>query len=734
MSKFKVSFRDPNSGRQMEVEADQHKADWWGNQAEKSFETGKAGDGKVDLLVESGHYWKSERHLGISTEGMSSEDASALKRALEDPVSADLRVFDLAGGWGLSGLKVLNTDAAGELAGISDNIDTTGSRREVRLTPGGFVARPDGQEPTTLKEQGDGWFRAASMIDDVQGNLFDKVKATAPVKEKMLNNLISSMKSVAPSQALPEGMEPQQGLQLRSSAATTMLELMTSKHNNSPEFKAKAFDAYETAIKNETNPLLKDSMLFNLNRLQGGLPSSLRDRADGLMKDLAPTHPPYEKWFADGDNTVKVAWSAGSESYKDDIHTLQKNGFEVLERGSRETVLEKTVTKNGEETKFHVTLRRFSTDMFAEMADEDVDIQMYTGHSNWGRNVRTSLDRAPDASGDGKLIFTDLCVGKGEIQMVRDKFPDADLVTTYNSSYFRPGENGVEPESEGIRAILNLFDGISERRGYESIANEVRDENPWKWTHDREGIDNNFIFPTDLETRRRVLDQDHDGQADVFDRMVNFNTFAVETDTAREFQAIEPSRPAEDLVGTKVHFAAQAVNRMAVYSGIFEPTNSTGEVVPGGYFTPAEGENSLFRFEQVDSPDGQRTLKMSMNSNYAHMSEEALRMAASYEYSMFKGTADGQLNMSERDSKLNGLVFASHSLDTDAGYRDRQVWGEFLKAYNFPADISRSLVESVKEADDHYYSGSRASIRELWDGLNETQRTAIENGETGVIR
>ena len=50
--------------------------------------------------------------------------------------------------------------------------------------------------------------------------------------------------------------------------------------------------------------------------------------------------------------------------------------------------------------------------------------------------------------------------------------------------------------------------------------------------------------------RRRVLDADHDGQADLFDRLVDFNTFKPEEDAARDFQAIE-HRAADQLDGTR---------------------------------------------------------------------------------------------------------------------------------------------------------------------------------------
>jgi len=310
------------------------------------------------------------------------------------------------------------------------------------------------------------------------------------------------------------------------------------------------------------------------------------------------------------------------------------------------------------------------------------------------------------------------------MQMFRDKFPNADLVTTFNSSYFYPDD-----DSEGSLAFLKTVDGIASRRGYREMAKSIRAENPFGWHHREEGIDNNFIFPTDVDTRRRVLDQDHDGQADVFDRLVDFNTFAVEEDTAREFQPIETGRPSDELVGTKVHFAAQTINRLVIYSGIFEKQNSTGKVLPNGYFDPKPGETDLFRFEEK-VVDGKDAIVMQMSSRYAHMSEEALRMAACFEYNRFVAETDPSVRLKGDDVILSGLVLAEHSLHTDAGHRDSEVWGEFLSAYNLPK-ISKWDVSSAKQVDSHAYSGSRESLPALREKLDADTLAALSADGAG---
>ncbi|MFC1706129.1 hypothetical protein ACFL59_04800 [Planctomycetota bacterium] len=599
------------------------------------------------------------------------------------------------------------------------NLDATGARRPVALgTNGRFTATP-GTDAETPAARGEGLFTAASLIDDAKENAIDAMGLDSGARTKLLDTLREDLGAVRAGAAAPEGLSELQALQMRSSGTTVLLELMTAKETDTAT-KTAAFDLYRGMLDEETNPILKDGMALHLHRLRDTLPADLRGRIDEARDIVAPQRPPYEDWFADGNSTLKVDWSAGTESYKDDIHKLKEEGFEVVSEDRGGTVLQKTFEKDGKETTFEVHMRRFHSDMYKHLNDEDTHLSIYTGHANWGRNMRSSLGsmEADERGGAGKLVLNDLCVGKGEIQMFRDKFPNAHLVTTYNSSYFRPGEDGMEPDSEGFNAIMRTFDGIVGRDGYEEMAEDVRKTNPWRWSHEREGIDNNFIFPTDLATRREVLDRDHDGQADVFDRLVSFDTFKVAEDTAREFQPLTPARSADVLAGTKVHFGAMNINRLCLYSGIFEDRNSTAEVVPGGYFEPGPDESGLFRFEKVDVGGMDRVI-MRMSSHSAHMSEDAVRMAACFEYNRFMAESESSWGMDEQETQLSGLVLASHSLHTDTGYRDREIWQEFLKAYNLP-EVPRGEIERAKEIDHHSYSGSHASIKELQRTLDRS--------------
>ena len=93
----------------------------------------------------------------------------------------------------------------------------------------------------------------------------------------------------------------------------------------------------------------------------------------------------------------------------------------------------------------------------------------------------------------------------------------------------------------------------------------------------------------------------------------------------------------------------------------------------------------------------------------------------------FGGSA-AQDGLPEADTNIAGMILASHSLDTDSGYRDAAVWSEFLKAYNLP-NIDRYAVEGVKEINHDWYSGSYQSITALNGQLTAEQKAALARAD-----
>jgi hypothetical protein len=629
------------------------------------------------------------------------------------------------------GVRKTTRSGAALPSGVTDMAPIEAYREVYLSARGELVTSPSSDGPRNLQETGDGLYRAAHVIDDVKGNLFLKGEVPLKTRELTFANLVSALDQVPAGGTPPAGLDEKQATQLRSSGATVLLELVTSLGNEGAEasLKGRAFERYAALAGAETNPVLRESMVYNLSLQKDALAPAQRVEADRLLQTIAPLAPPYEKWFADGNKAVNVDLAVG-HGFRGHKELLEHNGFR-LQPGSADTYTKTMKDRRGEETTFNIRLRELRRDMFENLDEtKGSHIVVYDGHSDWGRNVRSSLEASrAQGTGDGKVALVGLCAGKGELNMIRDRFPDAQVVTTYNSSYFGPDEANMK-WSENFSALMTTLRGVAERKGWQQIAADVRNEvvRPNRYWH---AVDNNYVFPTDTLVRKRVLDSDHDGQADVFDKFVDFNTHDVPGDTRNDFTAHEPARPARSIVGTVPHLAVQTINRLSLYSEVLEPLNNTGRVVGDGYYQPEPDDRRIVRFEPFQE-QGKTMFRMQVSAKHAHMSEEALRACAVYEFNRFLSTQPGW-RLGAGDTKLQGLVLASHSLSTDSGYRDSTVWSEFLRAYNFPS-VERSDVERAKDIDHHHYSGSRKSLAELRKTLPAPVVEAIDrDAKVGLV-
>ena len=152
--------------------------------------------------------------------------------------------------------------------------------------------------------------------------------------------------------------------------------------------------------------------------------------------------------------------------------------------------------------------------------------------------MRDSLKEVAHANGgEGKLILADLCVGKGEMQQVKDKFPGADLVTTHNSSYFIPGSAAREAESEGINAILTTFEGIANRAPTAKCGG-CSPQQPLGWDTRQQWGGQQLYLPGDEIVRRRALDRDHTAEPTSSTASWTL-TASLPRPTQRDFEAIK---------------------------------------------------------------------------------------------------------------------------------------------------------------------------------------------------
>ncbi len=612
------------------------------------------------------------------------------------------------------------------------NLDPSNTDRPVFLNANGvFTAKADGSPPKNDLELGEAVFRAAESADNARSPML--ATASKELRTKTFDQLKLAIARVPADGAPPAGVNAQQALQLRASAGAVLLDLINSSAE--PELRGPAVKTYEALVRAETDPRLRENLIFHLSNAPAAASGEIKGISDVLMKQLAPTSPPYDKWFAAGNKQVNLSWTVGQgEFWKGFTAFLKTNGFKAVgpENEYGVSTYEKTVNKPGVgETKFSIQVHQGGTDILNKMNDKNVQMVGYDGHSNWGRAMTASVKNGPEVpdAGDGKLVFYNLCVGKGVLDRVKEKYGNAQVVTTYAASNFYTDAQGQMTRGEGGQALMALVDGVAARADWTQLhtamnkAADIGYGRTW----------DNYITPISTQVREKVLDRDNDGQADYLDKHFNYSTFKVAEDTAHEFAPVKQDRPANVLDGTKVLVSANMVNTLSEFSGILDRANPDSKVIAGGWYEPRPGEpKDVARFTEQKGKDGKTEYVMTFSARYAHMSEEAMRATTAYEFNRYMQDG-GKLRLTPEDSKLAGVMLFAQSLAVDEGFRDGEVFKNFLKRYNLPETISLSDVTTALSAHTgHNYAGDPAVIAKLKTLVSADALAALKRPEVGV--
>ncbi len=583
-------------------------------------------------------------------------------------------------------------------------LDPTPSQRPVYLAADGtFTVNANGTPPSTALQKGDALYRAGELVDNARENVFANL--SKETRAKAFEQLEKTLTTP------PSGLDARQALQLRASSATVLLHLMEG--TKEPELLAPMLRRFEATVRGETDKRLQENLVFHLSNSPLAKAGEAKKLSDTLLPALAPIKPPYEKWFANGNDTVKLDWQVGDEFIASFRRSLTSKGWKETSSGSG--VYTKTFNEPGVgETKFEIRTRLGGgSGLLEKIADPGVQIIGYDGHSNWGQNQVSSLKRAPSVpdGGDGKLYFSNLCVGKSQIDAFKEKYPNLQVTTTYGSS-------SSETDIDGLAKLF------SKRAPWTDI-NPFLDRGDYAW--DR----NNFVTPISTQVREQVLDRDNDGQADYLDKHFNVSTFDVATDTQREFRPVKQDRSAETLDGTKVLISAQVINTVSEFSGILREVNEHSRVLPAGWFEPKAGESEVVKFTKVPGGglNGAPTFQMQVNARYSHMSEEALRATCIYEFNRYLQSS-GEQKLDPVDRKLASVISFAQSLDIDDSWRDDEVFKNFLTRYNLPA-FSRSDIQVLLDAEHHDYAGSEEMVKALKAKLSPALLAELKKPEVG---
>lgn len=576
----------------------------------------------------------------------------------------------------------------------------------IAITPRGFLPRvellPDGRLRATrdaLSSPGDpfasGLEFAAIAADDLGRPIFHA--AGAPLAHQA--RLIPRVERLLADRRL----RGDRRLRLESAAATVLLDLFEGAGpaaGAAAALRRRALTAHVGLGLRTTSVRLRESMVANLDRCRGLLDDDGRAALRAAWQRVLPPSPPYDVWFPDGSGTLRLECQVQDVFFRDWQRRLRRLGFtrDGAATATRMRFVREDVVGR-HRTRFVVDYRNKGEGIFTRMADPATDVVMFLGHSDWWARVPRNLVGAPDQVG-AKLLVLVMCFGKHFVHALRERYPQAHVLTTKD-----PTE---DPEDEAL--FRHLFDGIAARRSWAAIRRGA--------IADRRTADN-FIFPDDARYVAGVADEDRDGRLDRFDRYCNLAT-ARTLDAVGAEDSFVPDPPGlhprgaelnlRELDGGKVFEAALMLNSLSYDNYWLDQINLEQRVVAGGWHHPAPGDTACARL-RLARRDGHEIVRLTCSARYARAAQPALTALVVYEgWRWFAEQLPARRRPSPRDQALMGIMLVAHALANADYDRPKDVFRGFLRRWGFPAYITYEAALGSVEHDGRWESGAPRAV------------------------
>jgi hypothetical protein len=538
--------------------------------------------------------------------------------------------------------------------------------------------------------------------------------ASPATRGRALGYLVDCNK-VGTERGLSEMTPSETTMALKSGSASALLAL--AKASSTPaeaQVRSTAVETFLATAEKEIHRGLRTSMTLNLQAAKGelGLTADQTKRLDTLVAKLLPARPPYEKWFAGGNDTVKVRQYVHSDYWDLAQQAYTNKGFKQSTLPNGNLLFEKKLedpTGANPATKMRVEMSKvedYTTDrqMLREMNDPNVNIQIYSGHSNLGGNITQALKMAPQTEVGEKLTFLWMCRGKQNVADFSNRFPNSHLITTH-----------VPPDGYSVVPMIGaMVDMVSKRADYGAMK--------------RQGDPSDYLM---MPNDRRLYDHrdiDADGRLDGVAKATDlvFDIYPRQAKGSSTVFAAQAAQDAAKLDGAPVVNALGFANTLLTYH--LEHGDGTSPIPgtypdhfrPEGYFNGSGNEMLKVTKHQVGS---ETFYGVAVNSKFAHLSEEALGMAMLYDLNKFIMQDTGK--PMGLDDKARGLLLAAEYLSYMVGggrYSDELV-RNLAQAHGWPHDIDYSTIGRAMEGDHHGYV-SKGAI----DGLKQIMGSRLGNG------
>jgi hypothetical protein len=348
-----------------------------------------------------------------------------------------------------------------------------------------------------------------------------------------------------------------------------------------------------------------------------------------------------------------------------------------------------------------------------------------------------------------KLMMNTQCAGLTTRFAISRLFPDADIYSSWDSTYFRTGRDGEVSASEGLDCFVAALEGMSRGETHEAIAERTRKA---QWHHEQDAVPGfvQFVGPCHPLVAARFNDVNQDGKADYYDGFLDFDLSEIAEDLRASMTPRDPGVSASQVGGEAangLNWASGSLNRVTQYSELWTGLPGRSEIFyafqSGGFYshrepphdvpTGAAGAQDLgrlpavVRFQPRSDAEGGFVAEVMMHSFLSHAAKELKRllcaadaMRRAFDLGYLKGS---DLLMSPAGQRGAMLLMLAGLLEypADQNLIDG-LWAMAIQALRLP-DISRSVVRACNTEEDHEmsnYYGSERGLRQLLSTLERS--------------
>jgi hypothetical protein len=345
-----------------------------------------------------------------------------------------------------------------------------------------------------------------------------------------------------------------------------------------------------------------------------------------------------------------------------------------------------------------------------------------------------------------KLMMNSQCAGLTTRFAVGRLFPDADIYSSWDSTYFRTDGSGRVNASEGLDCFVAILKGMSEGEPHAALGRRVQKA---QWSHPQtsgRGDFVQFIGPSHPLVVARYSDVNQDGRADYYDGFLDLDLTGIAEDMQASITPRDPGVAASQVSGeaaSGLGWAVGSMNRVTQYSDLWAGLAGDAELLyafqSGGFFSQREPPTDIAAGKIAEDParlpvvcryakqsdkgsdlDLGFSVEVLFHSWLSHSAQELKRLLVAAD-ALFRAvdlgylaaTAELATPLGQRAMLLLTLA-GLLEFPADQNFIDG-LWSMALKVLRLP-DISRSAVRGCITDADHEasnYYGSRRGLTQL---------------------